>query len=133
MRPRRHSCARTPHAGGALMAALFALLVQLMAPSVMAAELGRGETMVICTVMGVQTVQAPTSGTGEDGKAALGGLPCLDCLAPAHAALPAPVLPVLSVAYAVGRIEHAPAARFVVPPARAPPRPPGQGPPASDI
>ena len=69
---------------------------------------------------------------GADGKAhkSFMGLPCQDCLAMTMAATTAPDLAVQHVAYAAQRVVHAYAAERAVKLARAPPRPPGQGPPA---
>jgi hypothetical protein len=59
-------------------------------------------------------------------------MPCQDCLAAALAVVaPAPAPEVQPVAYAIARVEHAPVRSVLAPRARAPPRPPGQGPPTA--
>jgi hypothetical protein len=109
--------------------AVFALLVQALVPSIAnAARVGPGG-QVICTGHGLQTIPtgdiAPAQGTPSR--------PCEHCVCPLLAAAPPPAL-----TYAVARLsysrEAAPAAApgDLPTPARAPPRPPGQGPPDSD-
>jgi hypothetical protein len=105
---------------------VFALMVQALAPThAMAAGDAAGVT--ICTAAGTHTLA--TRG-GPDSPAQHRGVPCQDCLAAALAvAAPPPVLAIQPVAYAVARVEHVTAATLIAPRARAPPRPPGQGPP----
>ena len=114
----------------AVLLAAFALIVQLMIPSaVMAAQMAAsGE--IICTGVGVETVRLPAGTVGE--KAAT-GLPCPVCLAPVAVALPAPSPTVVAVAYSTAWIVHHETADTWVAPARPPPRPPGQAPPASNV
>jgi hypothetical protein len=115
----------------AALLAVFALLVQALIPAAaMAARSDPAGTTIICTATGTQTLAA-------DGKPAtphkrdFGGMPCQDCLAAALAIVaPAPA-PSVQVAYAIARVEHAPARPILSPRARAPPRPPGQGPPTA--
>ena len=84
-----------------------------------------------------ERARAASSGTQRTGAPAtphkgLAGMPCQDCLAAAMAAVtPAPVVAVQPVAYEIARADHAPALRLLAPRARAPPRPPGQGPPTA--
>lgn len=115
---------------------VLALLVQALLPAAaMAAQsgAGRGERIVVCTLAGVRTVivgEHDRSGPEKHGKG-FAGLPCHDCLAAATAALPAPE-PVLEPAgYTFVAVEHAPERNWAPRLARAPPRPPGQGPPQS--
>jgi hypothetical protein len=69
----------------------------------------------------------------DKGKGA-GGMPCCqDCLAPTTAALPAPTTAPMPISYATAYIHAVAFVRYRAPPARAPPRPPGQGPPASSV
>jgi hypothetical protein len=108
---------------------VLALLVQALLPAAaMAAQSGaaRGEQIVVCTLTGVKTVTL-----GEHDKTGKGfaGLPCHDCLAATIAALPAPEPALEPIAYTLSVIEHAPERGWAPQLARAPPRPPGQGPP----
>lgn len=107
---------------------MFALLVQALIPThVMAAGVGGGIT--ICTAAGTETLAA--DGKTEAPVSQHGG-PCQDCLAAAHVATaPPPTLAIQPVAYVIASIEHIETEDTIAPRARAPPRPPGQGPPAS--
>lgn len=131
MRSGGKSDSRRPaeRASVAALLAVLALLVQALLPAAaMAAQAGSpGQTLVICTANGVETIRLSASGEPEKGFA---GLPCQDCLAPATTALPPPQLAALPVAYTVARVSHAETVRPWAAPARAPPRPPGQAPPA---
>lgn len=112
----------------AALLAILALLVQALLPAAaMAAQAHGAVSIEICTDQGAKTVVI-----GADGKAhkAFMGLPCQDCLAMTMAATMAPDLAVQHVAYAAQRVVHAYEAERAVKLARAPPRPPGQGPPA---
>ncbi len=110
---------------------LLALFIQAFVPAAALAASGdRPErTMVICTAMGAQTITL----TDDDGETRQGfaGLPCQDCLSLTIAATPAPLL-TLAVAYLP--VALAPVAATTTEPglrrARAPPRPPSQGPPS---
>ena len=116
----------------AALFAVFALMVQALIPTAaMAARQDAAGTTIICTAAGAQTLAA-------DGKPAtphkrdFGGMPCQDCLAAALAVVaPAPAPTLQPVAYATARVEHAPARPILRACARAPPRPPGQGPPTA--
>jgi hypothetical protein len=114
----------------AALLAVFALLVQALIPAAaMAARPDPTGAMIICTATGAQTIA--TDGKPEAPKKGFAGMPCQDCLAAAMAAVaPAPVT-VEPVAYAIARVEHAPVRPVFAPRARAPPRPPGQGPPTA--
>lgn len=105
----------------------FALLVQAMIPSLaMAASPDGGAS--ICTQQGLQA--APTD--GDSGQTSTPH-ECQHCICPAIVAdTPAPVVSVRSVAYAVAVASVVATPRGVRPQARAPPRPPGQGPPISN-
>lgn len=116
----------------AALLGVLALLVQALLPAAAMAAQGRpgGETIVICTQMGVQTLKVGESG-GKAGKGGFAGLPCQDCLSASTAALPAPEPLLLPVSYAVSHVEHVVVRRAAPQMARAPPRPPGQGPPTA--
>jgi hypothetical protein len=75
-------------------------------------------------------VRADATGAPVSHKA-MGGMPCQDCLAAAMAAVAPPSLDLQPVAYATARIEHVAYVALPAPRARAPPRPPGQGPPTA--
>lgn len=121
-----HSARRPPLAAALL--AVLAVMVQALIPSAaMAAQAGGGETIQICTAMGLQTIKVDGGATQQKGFA---GLPCQDCLAAATAVvMPAPQPVVVRVAYATAFVIDAPRAELAPRSARAPPRPPGQGPP----
>jgi len=111
--------------------AVFALLVQALIPSLaMAGPLPMaGKGVAVCTDHGLMA-QAPGDPAPAKGQAAP---PCDHCVCPPVAALTAQ----LQFATAIVRIAvrtEPPAIADVrlLPPARAPPRPPGQGPPSSD-
>ena len=70
-----------------------------------------------------------STGEHSTGSKGFAGLPCDDCLAAVTAALPTPEPAVEPAAYSVSRIEHVAVRRWAPQLARAPPRPPGQGPP----
>jgi hypothetical protein len=104
------------------LAAVFALLVQALAPAFAVAAPGFGGG-VICTSMGAQP--APDDG---------GGAPpadhaCKHCVCPSPTNDPPRVAAMVRVAYVEAPAPFVETARGRVPQARAPPRPPGQGPP----
>lgn len=113
----------------ALLAALFAVVFGALAPSAALAAARAGHPLVICSAEGPQTVAVDADGKRTDQKAAPGAR-CAACLLVVAADLPQP--PVLLK----GR---APSTRpasvfvaetaYVLPPARAPPRPPSTAPP----
>jgi hypothetical protein len=110
---------------------VLALLVQALLPAAaMAAQSGaaRGERIVVCTLAGARTV---TLGEHDKGGRGFAGLPCHDCLAATTAALPSPEPVLERITYATAFVEHAPERSWAPQLARAPPRPPGQGPPQS--
>jgi hypothetical protein len=111
--------------------AVFALMVQALMPTMaMAARPELSGADIICIGGRIQTV-AP-HGRPEAPAKTMGGMPCQDCLAAAMAVVaPAPAPSVQPVAYAIARVEHAPVRPILAPRARAPPRPPGQGPPTA--
>jgi hypothetical protein len=116
----------------AALLAVFALLVQALIPgAAMAGRMDPAGTTIICTATGTQTL-APDGKPAGPRKPGFGGMPCQDCLAAAMAVVsPAPAPSVRPVAYAIARVEHAPVRSVLAPRARAPPRPPGQGPPTA--
>jgi hypothetical protein len=102
--------------------AVFALLVQAMLPSLATAGPMPTGAQVICTEMGLQTTPADPA-TPPLSHA------CKHCLCPAPADTPPPVVVVARVAYVVAVTAQRSNLQRRLPPARAPPRPPGQGPP----
>ena len=110
----------------AALVAVFALMVQALVPVAAMAAAPDGSGAIICTQNGTTTVAFGGQPARPKGFA---GMPCQDCLAAALAMTQTPELAVQPVIYQTGRVEHAPAERPVEPRARAPPRPPGQGPP----
>lgn len=110
---------------------VLALLVQALLPVAAMAAQSRadGQTIVICTQMGAQTIKL--DGDGKPQKGGFAGLPCQDCLVAATAALPAPAPVALPAVYVVAQVHHTVARRAAPQLARAPPRPPGQGPPTA--
>lgn len=105
------------------LVAVFALLVQALVPSLAAAGTLSGEGLSICTQAGL--APAPDGGSAP----APAGHDCQHCVCPALTAEPPPVASVQPVAYAEPAAPVADTPRGVRPQARAPPRPPGQGPP----
>ncbi|MFI4964677.1 MAG: DUF2946 family protein [Caulobacterales bacterium] len=116
----------------AALLAVFALMVQALIPAAaMAAQPGPAGALVICTASGAHAV-APDGGPAPPAHRGFGGMPCQDCLAAAMAVVAAsPVMAIEPVAYQTARVDHAPVVRLLAPRARAPPRPPGQGPPTA--
>jgi hypothetical protein len=114
----------------AALLCVFALLVQAFMPAAaLAAQAGSAdETMIVCTQMGVQVVKVGDAQTPQKGGFA--GLPCANCLAATAAVvLSTPERVEAPVAYQAARVEHVETAELTLRGARAPPRPPGQGPP----
>jgi hypothetical protein len=109
------------------LAALFALLVQIIAPSMAMAGPMDPRDGVMCAA-GAKSLPSDPAPTPDAPAGQCGH--CGHCIAaPAAVALPQPLAePVAMVRYAV-RIDPPRAAAARRPPARAPPRPPGQGPP----
>jgi len=108
------------------LVAVFALLVQVLVPGIAAAAPARGGEQVICTSHGLATVKLGDLSPAKGSAAS----PCEHCVCPPLAAQPPAMLePTAAVAYAAEARPEATAADLP-PPARAPPRPPGQGPPS---
>jgi len=108
--------------------AVFALMVQAMIPAIANAAPARRGEQVICTDHGLQTVSL------DDAAPAKGQAPahCEHCVCPPVGTQPpAMIEPAVFIAYAREARPQA-ASMGLPPPARAPPRPPGQGPPTSD-
>lgn len=122
--------AESRHAPWLVMLAMVGVLIQALVPGAAMAAAPQAGGMVICTAEGETRVQGDTPETPRKGFA---GLPCQDCLAPSMAALAAPDSAAVPLAYAGELIRCNPARRVAPPPVRDPPRPPGQGPPVSDV
>jgi hypothetical protein len=116
----------------AALLAVFALLVQSLIPAAaVAAQPGGAGALVICTASGTQTITPDGKPVSPAPRKGFGGMPCQDCLASALAVVAVPPVTVERVAYQAARVEHAPVRSVFAPCARAPPRPPGQGPPTA--
>jgi hypothetical protein len=113
----------------ALLAA-FALLVQALWPLTAAAAAGAdlGPALQICTGHGLASAPADDQAPAKSAP----GHPCQHCICPAVAATPAEPLALAVPARFEIREPRVLAQAAAPPPARAPPRPPGQGPPASN-
>jgi hypothetical protein len=108
------------------LVAVFALLVQVLVPGIAAAAPSASGEQVICTGHGLASVKLGDPSPAKGSAAS----PCEHCVCPPLAAQPpAMTEPTAAVAYAAEARPEA-AAADVPPPARAPPRPPGQGPPS---
>jgi hypothetical protein len=108
--------------------AVFAILIQVLLPVAAQAAQAGGSTLVICAVDGGHTVRIDHLPAPHKGFA---GLPCPDCLTAAVAVVltPPPVFAPVPVGFV--RVEHIPGPAVRLAFARAPPRPPGQGPPTA--
>lgn len=106
------------------LVAVFALLVQALIPSLANAGTGPGEGLAICTQAGL--APAPDGGAPAPPQ----GHDCQHCVCPAATAAPPPLASIRPVAYAQAPAPVADTPAGVRPLIRAPPRPPGQGPPA---
>jgi hypothetical protein len=108
--------------------AVFAILFQALLPSAAMAARADGSTLVVCAVDGAHTVRIDHVPGPHKGFA---GLPCPDCLTAAVAVVltPPPVLGAAPAGFV--RVEHIPGPAVRLALARAPPRPPGQGPPTA--
>nr|WP_183776308.1 DUF2946 family protein [Phenylobacterium haematophilum] len=123
---------RAGRASLGVLAALVALLAQALLPgAAMAAESLSTVRVELCTETGAKTVVIGAD--GQERKSGFAGLPCHDCLAASMAVVVTPELAVAPVAYAAVVVRHAAPARPLQPRARAPPRPPGQGPPSLNV
>lgn len=113
------------------LAAIFALLVQVIAPPMAMAAPMMSPGSAICAPGMDGKAQAPTAPAPDQPAGQCGH--CGHCVgATSAAALPTPIgEPAALVRYAQRAEPPRDAARRI-PPARAPPRPPGQGPPASN-
>lgn len=109
------------------LVAVFALLVQALIPSLVMAAPGAPGDLLICTQMGLQT--AP----GDGGAPAPANHACKHCLCPAPATDPPQAVTIQHVAYVVAVARTVLPSHRRIPPARARPRPYGQGPPVSDL
>ena len=107
------------------LVAVFALLVQALAPAFAVAGPMPDGGNVICTAMGLQTAPADSTPPPVDHT-------CKHCVCPAPADLPPSPATKTRVAYSVTEAPTSAANRIVPPPGRGPPRPPGQGPPGSN-
>ena len=116
-------------AARAALLAVFALLVQTLTPAAALARGADGALAVICTAAGTATIA--TSDAPSQQPKGFAGMPCQDCLAAAMAAITPPELSIRPVAYVMATVEHITPAQQISPRARAPPRPPGQGPPTA--
>lgn len=105
------------------LVAVFALLVQALIPAMASAAPVADGALTICTQMGLQAAPA--------GDALPADHACQHCLCPAAVSGPPPVVTVERVVHARAASPAAPKSHWVSPPARAPPRPPGQGPPSA--
>ncbi len=107
---------------------MLAVLVQALIPAAaMAYEARGGQSVVICTAQGAQTVTLDDAKPAPKGFA---GLPCAQCVAASLATTITPDTQVSRPVLYAARVEIAPPlARRGLALARAPPRPPGQGPP----
>ena len=106
--------------------AVFALLVQALVPAFAAAAPAAAGEMLICTDMGLQ------SAPGDKGAPPAADHSCKHCICPAPSTDPPVAVSVQRIAYVTLQSPPTPRSHRVLPPARAPPRPPGQGPPTSD-
>ena len=123
---------RAGRASLGVLAALVALLAQALLPgAAMAAESLSTVRVELCTETGAKTVVIGAD--GQERKSGFAGLPCHDCLAATLAVVVTPELAVVPVAYQGVVVRHDVAAPTLQPRARAPPRPPGQGPPSLNV
>ncbi|WP_293385335.1 DUF2946 family protein [Phenylobacterium sp. SCN 70-31] len=120
--------AMTAHAERRAMLALvlaFAFVVQMLAPALATAAPTPDGGVTICTTMGLQTLGADLN----PGDAPEGPHHCQHCVCPAPLSPADPLMSATRVVYATGVAPVADTPRGLRPQARAPPRPPGQGPP----
>jgi hypothetical protein len=109
--------------------AVFALLIQALLPSAAMAAQSAGGQLIICTIAGAKSVKAD-AGPQAPPKG-FAGMPCQDCLAASVAAVAPPLLTFEPAPTAIGAVENHAGPAAQPPPARAPPRRLGQGPPAA--
>ena len=111
--------------------AMLALLVQALIPAAAMAHDAAGQAVMICTADGARAEQVAGDVIGKKDPKGFAGLPCAQCLAVALATTTPPDVAVAPVLYGV-HVAPAPVAALTgVALARAPPRPPGQGPPTA--
>jgi hypothetical protein len=111
--------------------AMLAVFVQALIPAAAMAHDAAGQSVLICTADGAKTVEVAGDVIGKKDPKGFGGLPCAQCVAVALATTTPPDIAVAPVLYSA-RIAPAPRAALTgVALARAPPRPPGQGPPTA--
>jgi hypothetical protein len=128
MSPRR---AQTRSTWPIALLAMLAVLVQALMPAAAMAHDAAGQSVLICTADGAKTVEVAGDVIGKKDPKGFGGLPCAQCVAVALATTTPPDIAVAPVLYSA-RLEAAPRAALTgVALARAPPRPPGQGPPTA--
>lgn len=115
----------------AVLFAVAALLIQALLPAAsLAAEAAGAVRVELCTPDGAKTVVLDHDGQAQKGFA---GLPCHDCLGATLAVTTTPTLSVVPIAYVAGPIVQTATLEVVLRGARAPPRPPGQGPPVQAL
>ena len=128
MSPRR---AQTRSTWPIALLAMLALLVQALVPAAAMAHDASGQSVLICTADGAKSVEVAGDVIGKKDPKGFGGLPCAQCVAVSLATTTPPDVAIAPVLYSA-RIEAAPRAALTgVAMARAPPRPPGQGPPTA--
>jgi hypothetical protein len=128
MSPRR---AQTRSTWPIALLAMLAVLVQALMPAAAMAHDAAGQSVLICTADGAKSVEVAGDVIGKKDPKGFGGLPCAQCVAVALATTTPPDIAVAPVLYSA-RIQAAPRAALTgVALARAPPRPPGQGPPTA--
>jgi len=106
--------------------AVFALLVQALIPAFAVAAPAAAGELLVCTDMGLQSAPA------DKGAPPAADHSCKHCICPAPSTDAPSVVSVQRIAYVVAQAPSAPRSHRTLPPARAPPRPPGQGPPTSE-
>lgn len=128
MSPRR---AQTRTTWPIALLAMLALFVQALIPAAAMAQDTAGQSVVICTAEGAKSVELAGDVIGKKDPKGFAGLACAQCVAVNLATTTPPDIAVAPVLY-VTRVEAAPHAALTgVALARAPPRPPGQGPPTA--
>jgi lysylphosphatidylglycerol synthetase-like protein (DUF2156 family) len=112
--------------------AMLALLVQALIPAAAMAHDAASQAVMICTTDGAKSVEVAGDVIGKPKPAkTFGGMACAQCVAVSLATTTPPDIAVVPVLYSA-RITPAPVAALTgVALARAPPRPPGQGPPTA--
>jgi hypothetical protein len=111
--------------------AMLAVFVQALMPAAAMAHDAAGQSVLICTAQGAQVAQVEGDVIGKKDPKGFAGLACSQCLAVALATTTPPDVAVAPVLYGV-HVAPAPVVALTgVALARAPPRPPGQGPPTA--